>query len=227
MKKTFIWLLGFAVVLTGCATTGPHEDPLAAFHQTKPTSILVLPVVNNSVDVMASTSALTTLPKILGERGYYVFPVNTVKTLLEYEGFADPQEIHNQPVASLVNLFHADAVLYVTIHSWTSQYILISTTTEVDLEYVIKDSQGQVLFSDREVMRYTPHADNSGGSGGLLANLISSAIVAAVERASPNYLPLTREANANVFLFGHYALPPGPYHPSYLTYYSEVEKVVE
>jgi len=223
--RSSILILAASFILLGCVTPGTYEDPLAAFHETRPASILVIPVVNNSVDVMASTSVLTTLPKTLGERGYYVFPVNTVKSLLEFEGLADPQEVHDQPAESLAALFSADAILYVTIHSWEAQYLLVQTTTEVDLEYTMTDNQGAVIFSDRELLRYTPKSESSGN---LFADLVASAITAAVERAAPNYLPLTRRANANVFLNGYYSLPPGPYHPEFGAYYQSTdEEMVE
>lgn len=220
MKTAFICLLS-VWLLSACATTGVQENPLERYNDTKPTSILVIPVVNQSLDVMASTSVLSTLPKTLGERGYYVFPVNTVKSLLEFEGLTDPQEVHNQPAESLATLFGADAILYVTIHSWTSKYVFISTTTEVDLEYQITDRFGRVIFQDRQRLRYTPSSDSSGNPW---ADLVAMAITAGVERAAPNYLPLTRQANTNAFLGGPYPLPPGPYHPSYDQYYGVTEE---
>ena len=221
MRSILVWAL-LSLVLTGCATvTTNANDPLAVYHAVKPRSILVLPVVNQSLDIEASTSVLTTLPKLLGERGYYVFPVNTVKSLLEFEGFSDPHEIHDAPTAKLAALFHADAVLYVTIHQWTSRYIGISTTTEVDIEYVVKDAQGNAIFSDREQASY--NSDPESSSDDFLGNLISSAISAAIERAAPKYLPLTREANNRAFLLSDPPLPPGPYHPHYADYYTRLQ----
>jgi len=213
--KIFVISTLAVILFTGCATTASF-DHLQSYHDVNPHSILVVPVVNKSVDVKASTSVLTTLPKSLGEKGYYVFPVNTVKSLLEFEGFYDPQEVHNQSAQSLAQLFGADSILYVTIHSWAARYIVVSTTTEVDLEYVITDPAGNVIFSDREQLRYTPQSNSSGNA---FADLIAMALTAAIERAAPNYLPLTRQANANVFLNGHAPLPPGPYHPTYEEYY--------
>src|SRR5690554_5632196 len=81
--RRVLGLLIVTVVLAGCATA-PRIDPLASFHDAQPKSLLVVPIVNNSVDVQAPTSVLTTLPRVLAEKGYYVFPVNTVKTLLEF-----------------------------------------------------------------------------------------------------------------------------------------------
>lgn len=216
------WISAVAVVwLAGCATTAPDESRLDAFHNAQPRSILVVPVVNESTDVQAPTSVLATLPFRLGEKGYYVYPVNTVKTLLEYEGLYEPAEIHNQPPEQLANLFKADAILYVTIHEWTSKYVLLSTTTEVDFEYRIVNGDGAELWSARKRLQYTPQNNNS--SGNPLADLIAAAVTAAIERAAPNYLPLTRQAHQQVFSGYATGLPPGPYSPSYEQYYLELQ----
>jgi len=210
--------LTLATLLAGCMSF-PYSDPLATYHEAKPTSILVLPVVNESVDVQAPSSVLTTLPKLLGEKGYYVFPVNTVKTILEYEGLYEPAEIHQMASSELAGMFGADAILYVTIHEWTSRYVVFSTTTEVDFEYRIVDKNGVELWTARENLSYTPQNENSGGG---MASLLSSAINAAVERAAPNYLPLTREANDRAFNGSYTALPPGPYSHYYDNYYQRL-----
>ncbi|WP_198411297.1 DUF799 domain-containing protein [Marinimicrobium alkaliphilum] len=205
--------------LSGCAVNPVDENRLDNFHAAKPRSILIVPVVNDSTDVHASTSVLATLPFRLAELGYYVYPVNTVKTLLEYEGYYEPAEIHNQPSEQLAQLFRADAILYVTIREWTSRYVLVSTTTEVDFEYRIVNADGAELWSARKKLQYTPQNNNNAGHP--LANLIAAAVSAAIERASPNYLPLTRQAHNEVFNGQGIGLPPGPYSPRYGEYYLE------
>lgn len=208
------------VVLAGCATTAPDESRLDAFHNAQPRSLLIVPVVNQSTDVQAPTSVLATLPFRLAEKGYYVYPVNTVKTLLEYEGLYEPAEIHNQPPEQMANLFKADAILYVTIHEWTSKYVLLSTTTEVDFEYRIVNADGAELWSARKRLQYSPQNNSSGNP---LADLIAAAVTAAIERAAPNYLPLTRQAHQQVFSGYATGLPPGPYSPNYGQYYQALQ----
>ncbi|HEY7774670.1 MAG TPA: GNA1162 family protein [Marinagarivorans sp.] len=212
------------LMLAGCANTGVREDKYPAMTALKPRSILVVPVVNNSVDVNASTSVLSTLPKVLAERGYYVFPVNTVKTLLEYEGLYEPAEIHREQVTELAELFGADAVLYVTVHKWAAEYILVNTRTTVELEYTLVARTGEDLWSARKRVSYSPNEGNDylGKSG--LEGLLVSAVAAAFERADPNYMPLTRKANTEVFETGATVIPPGPYAPDYDTYYQKFEQ---
>lgn len=218
MRALKLSLVFFVVALvTGCATTG-NPDRLDAFHNASPKSILVVPPVNMSTDVQSTTSLLATLPFYLAEKGYYVFPVNTVKTLLEYEGYYEPAEVHAAPPEQLANLFKADSILYVTIHEWTSKYMLLTTTTEVDFEYRIVNADGAELWTARQRMTYTP--DNN-SSGNPLVDLLAMAVTAAVERAAPNYLPLTRQANAAAF-YGVNGVPPGPYSPTYEQYYQRV-----
>jgi len=57
-------------------------------------------------------------------------------------------------------------------------------------------------------MQYQPQNTNSGNP---LANLVTSLVSAAITRAAPNYLPLTRQANSETISTGNMAIPNGPY----------------
>lgn len=219
MKKLICSSLFVMFVLTGCVAKQDlsYLEPL---HDRQLRSLLIAPVKNETIDVMAPTSVLATLPFSLAEKGYYTFPVNTVKVLLEGEGYYEPAEVHAAPPESLASLFGADAILYVTIHEWTSEYILLATTTKVDFEYKIVDNTGQLLWQARKELAYSPQQQNS--TGNPLADLVAMAITAAIERAAPNYLPLTRMANGQVFSGPQTGLPPGPYSPVYGEYYKKV-----
>lgn len=214
-----IMMLGLALfALAGCQATRDYER-LAPVHELQPRSVLVVPVNNETIDVQAPTSVLATLPVALGELGYYVYPVNTVKMLLEGEGYYEAAEVHNAPPESLAQLFAADTILYVTIHEWTAQYMVLATTTVVDFEYRLVAADGTQLWHARKELEYTPQSNSSGNP---IADLIASAITAAIERSAPNYLPLTRMANGQVFHNVEAGLPPGPYSPAYTQYYKEV-----
>ena len=202
MKKLSLCFL--AVLLSACATTQSPQKDTSAFTTAAPRSILIAPVVNKSLDVDASNYVLSTLPVPMAERGYYIFPVNTSKFLLEQEGYYESEQVHGLPSETLAGLFGADAILYVTINRWDAQYILFSTTVTVDFSYRLVGRDGTELWRGEKQMRYTPQ--NSGG--GLLSALIN----AAIERAAPNYLPLTREANNAVFT-GQNGFLDGPYLP--------------
>ena len=217
IKLLLPWLL---LLLSACAVQPPDKSYLEPLHQARLKSILIVPVQNNVIDVLAPTSVLATLPYQLAEKGYYTFPVNTVKILLEAEGYYEAAEVHNAPPEQLAALFGADSILYVTIHEWDAKYVLLSTTTQVDFEYKLMSADGALLWQARKQMSYSPQQQNS--SGNPLADLLVMAIAAAVERAAPNYLPLTRAANAQAFSGMETALPPGPYSRDYQLYYQKL-----
>ena len=200
MKKIFsVFSL---CLLAGCVTQ-PAKKDLSAFVDAAPRSILVVPVVNKSLDVDAPNYVLTTLPVPIAEKGYYVFPVNTSKFVLEQEGYYEGEKIHEMPPENLAKLFDADAVLYVTILRWDAQYIVLSTQVTVEFEYRIVGRDGNELWKEKQRMVYSPQNNSGGGLIGMLVN-------AAIARAAPNYMPLTRQANFQAFN-GAGGLPSGPY----------------
>jgi len=202
-----VLMIFLAAALAGCVAQ-PIKKDMSAFHATAPRSILVVPAVNRSLDVDAPNYLLSTLPVPLAEKGYYVFPVNTAKVVLEQEGFYEGEKIHQQPPQLLAKLFDADAVLYVTINRWDAQYALITTTVTVDFDYRMVNRDGTEIWSAKQTMKYQPQSDNQGHP---LATLIVAVINAAVTRAAPNYMPLTQQANNQVIVLGPNPIPDGPY----------------
>jgi hypothetical protein len=215
MKRIpLLLLLLIFLTLSGCA----HRTDLnkqEKFLSASPRSILIAPVVNNSVDITAADYMLSTLTIPLAERGYYVFPINVVKRVLEDDGLADSSLVHSAPTSKLANLFGADAVLYVVVEQWDAKYAVLTTTTTVVLSYQIRDGKtDDVLWGVRVRKVYQPDSGggSSGGVGGLVAQLIVKAVIAAMEKGSPNYMPLARQANANALLtYPGLGIPPGPY----------------
>jgi hypothetical protein len=204
MSRRVALLAAVAAVATGCATA--RQKDYAKFVAAQPRSILVVPVMNKSVSLTASDYFLSTIPIPLAERGYYVFPVNLVKRLLEDEGLADPGLVHGADPTRLASMFGADAVLYITIERWEAKYILIQTNVTVAFSYVLKDGKtGDTLWEDAQTMVYT----SGDGGGGLLGAIVS----AAVTRAAPDYMPLARQANANAMRYPGPGFPAGPYRP--------------
>lgn len=208
MKIVKLVIFLFTVVLTGCVTA-PVKNDLSAFKAAAPRSILVVPAVNKSLDVDAPNYLLSTLTIPLAEKGFYVYPVNTAKFLLEQEGFYEGEQIHNQPPEMLANLFGADAILYVTINRWDAKYAIIATTVTVEFDYRMVYKDGTEIWKAKQAMAYSPQSNNS--TGNPIADLIVLAVNAAITRAAPNYLPLTQQANQQVFVLGPNAIPNGPY----------------
>ena len=205
--------LALMVALSACATDGLQKKDYAAFRTEHPRSILVVPTLNNTVSVTAPEFFLSTISRPFAERGYYVFPAHMVKRLLEDDGLSDAGLVHSVDARRLDKLFGCDAVLFIVIQQWDSKYALISTTTTVKFDYALKSCKtGTTLWSDTQTMVYSPQANSSGGNA--LAALIAQAIVAAVEKGAPNYMPLTIQANALAAGTPGQGLPAGPYLPA-------------
>jgi hypothetical protein len=196
------------ILLAACAPPRTAKD-YTKFRSEDPASLLVVPVVNRTVDVTAADYFLSTLTMPVAERGYYVYPVFLVKRLLEDDGLADAALVHSADPRRLGAIFGADAILYVTINKWNAKYAVFSTSVEVEFDYVIKSGKtGEELWKSHEAMVYVPQSQNTGNA---IGNLVAMAVTASMAKASPNYMPLARTANHNAFWRDHQGLPAGPH----------------
>ncbi len=201
-----------ALIVSGCATTRVDKD-YSAWAAADPRSILIVPVVNNTVDVDAAAYFLSTIPIPVAERGYYVFPVNMVKRVLEDDGLADASLVHQADPMRLCKLFGSDAVLYITIQRWDAQYLVVNTTVTVELASAVKDGKtGDTLWKHHEPMKYS---SGSGGGGSGLGALLAAIVDAAITKAAPNYMPLARRANDSAMVYPGPGFPAGPFRPEY------------
>ncbi|MBY4899163.1 GNA1162 family protein [Cupriavidus sp. AU9028] len=204
-------LLALAATLAACVPT-PKRSDYTAFRAEHPRSVLVVPVVNRSVEVDAPDYFLSTISRPIAERGYYVFPVHLTKRIMEDEGLSDADLVHSNDPVVLANMFGADTVMYIRIDRWDSRYMVVQTTTTVELDYTLKSGKdGQTLWTHHEQLAYSPN-NNSGGG---LAGLIVAAVAAAIEKAKPNYIPLAQTANFNAVGRVGLGLPAGPYDPKF------------
>lgn len=203
--------LALGAALAGCATAPTTKD-YSAFRAESPRSILVVPALNNTLNVPAPDFFLSTISRPFAERGYYVFPAHMVKRTMEDGGLGDPGLIHSTDASRLHRLFGCDSVLYVTIQEWESKYVVLATQTTVSFDYSLKSCKtGDVLWEDTQRMVYSPQANSSGNP---LGDLIAQAVIAALEKGAPNYMPLTIQANALAAGTLGRGLPAGPYLPA-------------
>lgn len=205
--------LAFGGLALGACVTGPAPKSYTAMRAENPRGILVVPALNTTVSVDAADYFVSTISRPIAERGYYVFPAHMVKRLLDDEGLSDAGLVHQADASRFAPLFGCDAVMFVEIDRWDSQYVVISTSTNVEFKYTLKSCDtGATLWSDTQAMSYSPSASNSGNP---LADLLAQAVMAALEKAKPNYIPLTQQANLLATHTIGQGLPAGPYAPQY------------
>lgn len=210
MKPAKISLLMLSALLAGCAQV-PKSKDYTEFRSHDPHSILVVPVINNTTSLTAQDYFLSTVSAPFAERGYYVFPAHMVKSLLEKEGLSDAGLVHQANPTRMGDIFGCDSVLYIDINKWESRYVVISTSTDVALHYKLASCHdGQTLWEDSRELTYSPQASSGANP---LAALIAQAIVSALEKADPNYMPLATMANLQAANLPGQGLPAGPYLP--------------
>jgi hypothetical protein len=212
MQPVRMSLAAIALALAGCTAAPPQRADYSQLRTEAPHSILVVPAINSSVAVNAPDYFLATISVPLAERGYYVFPVNMVRSVLAEDGLSDANMVHAGDPRRLGELFGADAVLYVSIDHWDAKYVVLSTTVTVELTYSLKSTHtGLELWKSHQTFTYSPQASSTGG----LAGLIADAVAAAVTKAAPNYMPLAVQANNQAINTKGTGLPAGPYRAEF------------
>lgn len=208
IKWTFL-LLPFVMVvlLTGCATTEPYNyDALLA---AKPRSILVMPPLNESLEVNASYIDLSTLSRPLAEKGYYVFPVAVIESFMKENGLPTPDEMNQVPLDKLHENTGADAVLYIRISDWGQKYSVLDSSTVVVSHVKLVDARTGALLWDADASA----VQSGNSSGGLLEALVAAAITQIIGDMTDMTPAVARLANAQAINNPQRGLLNGPYAP--------------
>ncbi|MBW2275063.1 MAG: DUF799 family lipoprotein [Deltaproteobacteria bacterium] len=212
----FAMLVALAAHAVACVA--PKIEPLdyTKLIRESPRSIVIVPVLNNSHEVAADEIFLATITLPVAERGYYVFPVNLTRELLNEAGLSDAGLVHKANARSIGRLFGADAILFVQIDHWEAKYAVLTTTVNVQMKYELRSgSTGERLWQAERKLRYQPTTSSSG-----IAALIEMAIDAALTKAKPNYIPLARQANhiaiGNIQTNGYGAIVADGTNPYYV-----------
>ncbi|WNO07775.1 DUF799 domain-containing protein [Teredinibacter sp. KSP-S5-2] len=187
-------------ILAGCSSIQTQNN--TELVQNRPRSILVIPPLNNSVEVNAPYTFISTITRPLAEKGYYVFPVAVIDHFFKENGLPTPGEMNGVPLDKIREHIGADAVLYTTIEDWGQKYLLFNTVTVVNAKLNLVDTRtGTVLWTGRA------RAERSQGDGQLLQAIVSH-IVESLTDSTPE---LAREANRSAINGSGSGLVDGPY----------------
>ena len=217
MKPTRVSLCAAIVALAslgGCATKAPPYD-YAAFMKAKPATLLVLPPVNESPEVNATSGVWSHATLPLAEAGYYVLPVTLVDETFRQNGVATANDAQDIPAGKLREFFGADAAVYMKIKKYGTSYAVLASETRVEVEARIVDLRsGELLWQGRAVATSAEEQQQSqGGLIGLLVTAIVKQIVGTATDASYRYAGI-----ANQRLLGaprYNGVLPGPRSPNY------------
>lgn len=199
-----IFIVLFISACVPTMSTKMTEFPL--MYEENPTSILILPPMNESTAAEAKEYYSTTIQEPLAFSGYYTFPYPITSEILKMEGIYDTELLANLPLIKFKEYFGADAVLFTTIKKWDLSYMVLASTLTVSIDCNLKSTT-----SDETLWKYTGTVvvDLSGGdTGGGLVGLLAKAIVTAISSAMADYAPYAQQANYRALA----TMPYGKYH---------------
>lgn len=199
-------VLTAAVLLSACQST-PYD--YTELMRSAPRSILVIPPVNNSIEVEAPYIFLSTISRPLAEKGYYVYPVAVIDTFLKENGLPTPDEMNTIPLDKIRQYIGADAVLYVTIEQWGQKYQIVTSKTVVQVRMRLVDTRTGIQLWDASA-----HAERGSDSNQGLAGALLSALVEQVAGSLTDRTPdVARIANNMAINKPGSGLLNGPYIP--------------
>jgi hypothetical protein len=196
----------------GCNPSITKQEFAPSMYKEMPVSILVLPPINKSTASDAKDYYLTTVSEPLTNSGYYVLPIEIVSEILKQEGLSDAETMLNVPPQKFREYFNIDAVMYVTILSWNTSYLITSGSVTVQLECELKSTKTGITlwyYNDEVTVNTSGERSSAGG----LAGLLIQAAATAIKTATTDYVPLARDVNKKIFL----ALPYGKYNNKFKT----------
>jgi len=201
-----------ASLLGACATPSPPRD-FSALRKAKPASVLVLPPLNNSPDVLATPSVWAQLSYPLAEAGYYVLPVSLVDETFKTNGVQTAADTHQIAPARLREIFGADAALYVAVKRYGSVYRVISSDAEVTLEAKLIDLRSGELLWDGSATASSAE-QSSGNQAGLIGLLVQAVVAQIIDNVSERSHPIAGIASQRLLGTGRAnGLLPGPRAP--------------
>ncbi|KAB0620080.1 DUF799 domain-containing protein [Castellaniella defragrans] len=186
-----------AFTLAGCAANRNQLD-YSAFRESRPASILVLPPLNETVEVDASQGVLAQATLPLAESGYYVIPVAVMEETFRQNGLTAPAEIQELPAAKLREIFGADAALYMRVKKYGASYAVLSSSVAVAIEASLIDLRsGAVLWEGRKEV-----AESSGSGGGLIGMLVNAVVSQIVNTLSDRSYVVAGAASQSLLFAG-------------------------
>ncbi|MCC7406647.1 MAG: DUF799 family lipoprotein [Phycisphaeraceae bacterium] len=224
MRKITLALVLAVWVMSGVGCAMPTAD-YREFVAHQPRSILVLPPLNNSANVRASDAFLSSVTEPLAECGYYVYPVAVIDRLFKDNGVPTPGDMHSVSLKKIDEIIGPDAVMYITIKKWTTTYLVIDSSTIVEIAYKVVD-----VRTERVLWQWSGEAriSSSAGQSDIIAMTISAAVHAVASAASDG--KAERDAaimcNAMTFNSPNHGLPRGARSPGFEKDQKRIQKMI-
>jgi hypothetical protein len=207
--KNYFTITIVAILLSSCAqgvgiTRGVQY---AQMYEEKPTSIVIMPPINQTNSVEAKEFFYTTLYMPLSEKGYYVFSPYLTMEMLQSESAYDSEMFLESDLGNFNRVLGADAAIFTIIKSWDRNSLLGYLT--VGVEYVLRSTAtGETLYHREGLIQVDTSVN--GGGGGLVGSLVNMAATA-ITTAMTDKVVAGRKCNAFVLS----DMPVGKYNAAF------------
>ena len=208
--KNYFTITIVAILLSSCAqsvgiTRGVQYSQM---YEEKPTSIVIMPPINQTNSVEAKEFFYTTMYMPLTEKGYYVFSPYLTMEMLQSESAYDSEMFLEGDLGSFKNVLGADAAIFTIIKSWDRNSLLGYLT--VGVEYVLRSTAtGETLYHREGLIQVDTSVN--GGGGGLVGSLVNMAATA-INTAMTDKVVAGRRCTAFVLS----DMPVGKYDANFL-----------
>lgn len=207
MRKTLILALAAtALLFTSCANSLTRGGLYPKMYNEHPTTILVMPPINNTTNVEAKDFLYTSISYPLVEAGYYVISPHMALDFLKSESAYDAELFIDKDASIFGRVFGADAVVFSIIDTWKK----VGFGIETDLHYIIKSTATNEVLFERRCNLYLDLEQRSNSEGWLstLIDITASAITTALT----DHIVAARKCNYFIFK----DIPRGKYSPDFL-----------
>ena len=189
-----------AAVLGGCASAPPASTSAIGSGVARPATLLVLPPLDDSLNVAASPAVWASATRPLAEAGYYVLPVALVDETLRRNGIETSQDAQEIPPARLRSVFAADAAVYIEVRKYGTHYALLSSETGVEVTARLVDLRSGATLWSGEGKASSGETDGLDDvDDGLVRRLVASAIRQVVDTASDASFDVAGTASKRLF----------------------------
>ncbi len=178
MKNLVLTLL-CALLFSSCAQTITRGNQYAKMYEEQPTSIVVMPPINQTNFVEAKDYFYTTMHMPLCEKGYYVYSPYLTMEMFQSESAYDSEMFLEGDLTTFRNVLGADAAMFTIIKSWKRNNVGGKLT--VGVEYILRSTKtGETIYKREGLIKVDTSVNSGSGGFGALVDLVATAVSTAL-----------------------------------------------
>lgn len=212
-----IWIGMMIFLFTGCVTNTfvsvgagmtVQQGPTPDWDREQPGIILIMPPVNNTVDVDAKELFYTTLTQPLCDKGFYVISPFLAMEVLKNESGYDAEHFIESDLALFREYFGADGVLFTVIDNWNKS--ALTGEVSVRISYILRSAQTNETLYQNQAQVVLDTAIQTYEAGDNLWFAVFDVVATSINTAMSKKIKAAYTCNEAVlkdFPKGHYAFP--------------------